>query len=70
MAAVQPQSTLEANEKGAAYTTDVDSSTQVSSAHHDFEDLPDPDVGKSDAERAALVSLMFTIPLSLHTDFA
>lgn len=54
MAAVQPHSTVEANEKGAVFANHVDSS-QVSSSHHDYEDLPDPDVGKSDAERVALV---------------
>lgn len=53
MEVVPPHSTLEVNEKGAVYANDVDSS-QGSSNHHD-DDLRDPDVGKSDAERAALV---------------
>lgn len=55
MATIQSTPAPEANEKGIVYANnDVDSS-QLSSTHHDFDDLPDPDAGKSDAERAALV---------------
>lgn len=51
----QPHSTLEANEKGNAYNiNDVDSS-QLSTPGGDFDELPDPDAGKSDEERARLV---------------
>jgi hypothetical protein len=48
-------STLEANEKGNVYNiNDVDSS-QLSTPGGDFDELPDPDAGKSDEERARLV---------------
>lgn len=57
MAAVQQHSSLEvneANEKGQhIYANDIDSSRI--STPGDVDDLPDPDAGKSDAERAALV---------------
>ncbi|KAF1942221.1 MFS transporter-like protein [Clathrospora elynae] len=56
MESVSQDSTLEDNEKGnKIYANDVDSS-QLSNRSNggDIEDLPDPDVGKSDAERARL----------------
>jgi hypothetical protein len=57
MAAVQQHSDLEvkeANEKGEhVYANDIDSSRI--STPGDIDDLPDPDAGKSDAERARLV---------------
>ena len=57
MATVQQHSSLEvneANEKGQhIYANDIDSSRI--STPGDVDDLPDPDAGKSDAERAALV---------------
>ena len=67
MAAVQPPSSLEANEKGAVFANDVDSS-QVSADHNTaFEDLRDPDIGKSDAEREALVRPFSSyLPLVSH----
>jgi hypothetical protein len=56
MAAVQQHSGLEANEKGQnVYADDVNSS-QISSPS-DLDEYPDPDVGKSDEERAKLVRL-------------
>lgn len=65
MATIQSTPAPEANEKGIVYANnDVDSS-QLSSTHHDFDDLPDPDAGKSDAERAALVR---TMPLFCQTN--
>lgn len=56
MAATSETTTLEANEKGQKiYTNDVDSSQN--STPSDLDDYPDPDVGKSDEERAKLVCM-------------
>lgn len=51
----QPHSTLEANEKGTSYGINDVESSQASTPGIDHEDLRDPDVGKSDEERARLV---------------
>lgn len=51
--AVQPHSNLEVNEKAGVIHSDV-SSSQVSNQDH-YDDLPDPDAGKTDEERARLV---------------
>lgn len=52
----EPHSSLEANEKGNVYgINDVDSSQASNPGGVDYEDLPDPDAGKSDEERARLV---------------
>ena len=54
MAATSETTTLEANEKGQnIYTNDVDSSQNSSPS--DLDEYPDPDIGKSDEERAKLV---------------
>lgn len=52
--AVQPQGHLTPNEKATVMASDV-SSSQISSPGDYDGDLPDPDVGKTDAERAQLV---------------
>lgn len=49
----QKQIILPADEKQNAVASDLESSGISSPA--EYEDLPDPDVGKTDAERAALV---------------
>ncbi|KAH4284805.1 hypothetical protein HBH64_239740 [Parastagonospora nodorum] len=51
--AVQPQGHLTPNEKATVMASDV-SSSQISSPGDYDGDLPDPDVGKTDAERAQL----------------
>jgi hypothetical protein len=52
--AVQPHGHLTPNEKSHVVASDV-SSSQISSPGDYDGDLRDPDVGKSDEERAALV---------------
>jgi len=59
MATLHSTPTLEANEKGVVYANHDGGTSQLGSNHHDVEDLPDPDTGKSDAERAALVRILF-----------
>ncbi|KAH9880271.1 hypothetical protein IAQ61_000560 [Plenodomus lingam] len=55
MATIQSQPALEeANEKGSVYANNDIDSSQLSAEHADVEDLPDPDVGKTDEERAKL----------------
>jgi hypothetical protein len=59
--AAQPHTHLDVNEKSAVIASDV-SSSQVSHSHDYEGDLPDPDAGKSDEERAVLVRLMHSLP--------
>lgn len=58
----QPHSNLEVTEKSNVVASDV-SSSQISSPGDYDGDLPDPDVGKTDEERAKLVRLPHFTPL-------
>lgn len=65
MTTLQSTPALEANEKGVVYANHEGDSSQRGADEHDVEDLPDPDAGKSDAERAALVLThsCFSLPI-------
>lgn len=54
-AVAQPHSNLEVNEKAQVIHSDVSSSQASAPGGINYDDLPDPDVGKSDEERARLV---------------
>jgi hypothetical protein len=64
--AVQPHSHLSVNEKSNAVTSDH-SSSQISAPGDYDGDLPDPDVGKTDEERAALVRPLHLYSLAIMT---
>lgn len=64
LGATQPHSNLEVNEKATAIHSDVVSSQNSSNAH-DYDDLPDPDAGKSEEERAKLVRLLLLVVFAL-----
>lgn len=60
-----PHSTLEVSEKNNILaSSDVESSGVSSPAEYD--DLPDPDAGKSDEERAKLVRQSFSFSFVSH----